>query len=336
MFRKKVPNIPTAPGIPEVPEGLHRLIQAIKDLNPGQDGIADLIVASLFAGGHALLVGEPGLGKSSVVSSLARLAGLSFNRIHMASDLLPSDVAGSYTHYTDSITRELRLNVVKGPLFANVVLIEELERAAPLVQDTILGAARSGKVAIAAREMTLPAPFHVFATEDPLEQTQKISLTFSQLDYFMMTIRFHYPSAEEELASVGGTGAGSLRKDTGRVLSMQDVVDIRRIVSAVYLDSKLARYCISLVQASRPLSSIHRSGTEHLNRGAGPRATQDLMRLARALALVHGRGYVVPEDIREAFSPVMTHRVELSYEAESEDMQKDDIFRRIVDSIRIP
>ncbi|MBM4129594.1 AAA family ATPase [bacterium] len=300
----------------------------------GQDAVVEELMIALFAGGHVLLEGVPGLAKTLLIGSVARVMDLSFNRIQFTPDLMPSDITGSEILEEDHGTGQRRFRFIRGPIFADVILADEINRTPPKTQAALLQAMQERQVTAGGQTHDLGNPFFVLATQNPIEQEGTYPLPEAQLDRFMLNVRIDYPSYAEEVAiveSTTGAGGSELRRllDGPEVLACQDVV--RRVPVA----ENVTGYAVRLVRATRAgTADASRTAAEFLAWGAGPRAAQFLVRGAKARALLDGRPTPSLEDVRRLAHPVLRHRLVANFHAEAEGIGKDALVDRILAEIR--
>ncbi|MDR1858675.1 MAG: MoxR family ATPase [Treponema sp.] len=317
----------------------------------GQGQMVDGLLTALIAGGHILLEGVPGLAKTLAVKSLAQITGLEFKRIQFTPDLLPADLTG--TLIWDQAKGSF--SVRRGPVFANVILADEINRAPAKMQSALLEAMEERQVTIGETSYPLPDPFFVLATENPIEHEGTYSLPEAELDRFLLKLLVSYPTPEEELAIVARTppmASGGLRhpEPLSAVLDGRAIAMLRGAADSIHLDGKIAEYIVSIVVATRPASALsgaarsQPSGSaraaegiyRYVSFGASPRASIALHRCSRILALFAGRGHVSPEDVKAAAYPVLRHRIVLSYEAEADGLDADAVISRILSHVPIP
>jgi len=297
----------------------------------GQRGLVRRLFVALLADGHILLEGVPGLAKTLSVSSLARTVGCAFQRIQFTPDLLPADLIG--TEIYDARAAEFRVR--QGPLFANLVLADEINRAPAKVQSALLEAMAERQVTIGGTTFALPRPFLVLATQNPIEQEGTYPLPEAQVDRFMLKVLVDYPSREEELSIIALTTTGATPV-VRQVASADDILRARETVQRVYIDEKLQRYIVDLVHASRRPSEYGLEIGHLIEYGASPRASIYLTLAAKAHAFLEGRGHVLPEDIKAIALDVLRHRVILSYEAEAEEISAEQIIGQIMGRVQVP
>jgi MoxR-like ATPase len=295
----------------------------------GQDRVIEEMLIALFSGGHALLEGVPGLAKTLLISSLARAMDLRFGRIQFTPDLMPSDITGSEILEDDPATRQRVFRFVKGPIFANVILADEINRTPPKTQAALLQAMQERQVTAGGQTHSLEAPFFVLATQNPIEQEGTYPLPEAQLDRFMFNVLIGYPTREEEVAIVEST-TGILDEDFAVVIGRPDVLAFQDVVKRVPVAENVTQHAVDLVRATRVgTPEAAAPASEYLSWGAGPRAAQDLIRGAKTRALLEGRETPSLADVRRLAHPVLRHRLVTNFHAEAENVGKD----RIVDLI---
>ena len=301
----------------------------------GQQQVIEEMLVSLFAGGHCLLVGVPGLAKTLMIHTLADALSLDFSRIQFTPDLMPSDITGTEVIQEDraSGTREFRF--LKGPIFANVILADEINRTPPKTQAALLEAMQEHQVTIGGTCHTLQEPFFVLATQNPIEQEGTYPLPEAQLDRFMFNILVDYPSEEEELDIVHRTTA-DVSVTVTPTLNADDIESLSQIVRRVPIADHVARYALQLTRRTRrEKGEVPPFIAEYVSWGAGPRASQYLVLGAKARAILHGRYYVDIEDIQAVAPPVLRHRIMTNFNAEAEGIKPDDIVRQLIDTIPV-
>jgi MoxR-like ATPase len=298
----------------------------------GQDYLLDRLLVGLLARGHVLIEGVPGLAKTLAVKTLARTLHLDFQRIQFTPDLLPADLVGTLIY--DQRTQQFHPR--KGPVFTHLLLADEINRAPAKVQSALLESMEERQVTIGDATWPLPDPFMVLATQNPIEQEGTYPLAEAQVDRFMMKLSLGYPSRAEE-EEILERMLVEREIEVRAVLDAERLGQLRRAADGVYLDSRLRRYVIELVTATRdPRSAGLGELADLVAFGASPRATLFLARAAKALALVRGRGYVVPEDVKEVAPDVLRHRVVPTYEAEAEEVSADQIVARLLERVEVP
>ena len=311
-----------------------QMIDQIGKVIVGQTEVIDQMLIALFCEGHALLVGVPGLAKTLLVSTIARTLSLQFSRIQFTPDLMPSDITGTEVIEEDKTTGKRQLRFVSGPVFANVLLADEINRTPPKTQAALLEAMQEHQVTASGVKHHLPEPFFVLATQNPIEQEGTYPLPEAQLDRFMFNIKVGYPNEEEELDIVRRTTARRA-VEIQPVLNAEQVMEIQRIVRDVPVADHVIRYALRLVRATR----ISEGGDKpefvkrYLAWGAGPRASQYLILAAKARAILDGRNHVEPSDIREVALPVLRHRLIVNFNAEADGINSDDVIEKLLQSI---
>ncbi|MCL2067522.1 MAG: MoxR family ATPase [Treponema sp.] len=315
----------------------------------GQSEMIDGLLTALIAGGHILLEGVPGLAKTLAVKSLAEITGLQFKRIQFTPDLLPADLTGTLIWEPTKGSFSVR----KGPVFANVILADEINRAPAKVQSALLEAMEEKQVTIGETSYQLPEPFFVLATENPIEHEGTYSLPEAELDRFLLKLLVTYPQPDEELDIIKNSAAFSANAAEIRGQALSPVLNgealalLRKIADSVHIDEGINEYIVSIVTATRPASTrrhggapVHSGAGEGVYRyvsfGASPRASIALYRCSRILAMFEGRGFVIPNDVKAAASPVLRHRIVLSYEAEAEGLDTDAVISRILSHVPVP
>lgn len=312
-----------------VAETCTRLRGQLEQSIVGQREVLDQLLICLCAGGHALLEGVPGLAKTLIVSTLARSLSLKFSRIQFTPDLMPSDVTGTEVIQEDKVTGHRELRFVRGPVFANVVLADEINRTPPKTQAALLEAMQEGQVTCGGDAHALPRPFFVLATQNPIEQEGTYPLPEAQLDRFMFLIRIGYPSESEELQIVQRTTSNATPV-TQPILQADDMLSIQRIVREVPIADHLVRYALRLVRATRREDGAPRIVQDYLSWGAGPRAGQFMVLAAKATALLNGDRHVTAEHLRAAALPTLRHRILTNFNAQADGIAPDDVIREIL------
>ena len=298
----------------------------------GQKHLVDSLLVALLANGHVLLEGVPGLAKTLAIKTLATLVNAKYNRIQFTPDLLPADVIGTLIY---SIKKET-FEVKKGPIFANFVLADEINRAPAKVQSALLEAMQVRQVTIGEETFPLDKPFLVMATQNPIEQEGTYPLPEAQTDRFLLKVVIGYPTRDEERDIIRQNIASSL-DEIKPVVTKEDILELQKIVAMVYLDEKIENYIVDIVFATREPEKYGLKDVEDMiEYGASPRASISLAKAARAYAFIQGRGYVIPEDVRAVCHDVMRHRIGLSYEAEANNITADDIITDILDKVKVP
>src|SRR3954453_12261384 len=321
--------------VEKLQKGYHNLRAELGKVIVRQEAVIEELLSALFCRGHALLVGVPGLAKTLLISTLARTLGLSFNRIQFTPDLMPSDITGTEVIEEDKSTGQRVLRFVRGPVFANVILADEINRTPPKTQAALLEAMQEHQVTAGGKQHRLPQPFFVLATQNPIEQEGTYPLPEAQLDRFMFNINVGYPTEEEEFQIVRLTTAGRTI-DLKHVLSGDAVIALQEIVRKVPVADHVIRYALQFSRLTRRTEanvSIPDFVKEYVGWGAGPRASQYLILAGKARALLKGRYHVSTEDIRQVAPPVLRHRIVTNFNAEAEGIKSDDIIKRLIDFI---
>jgi len=299
----------------------------------GQEKMVQRLLIGLLAEGHILLEGVPGLAKTLAVKSLAQAIATTFHRIQFTPDLLPSDLIGTLIYNQ----KESSFDVKKGPIFANIILADEINRSPAKVQAALLEAMQEKQVTIGDTTYPLEEPFLVLATQNPIEQEGTYPLPEAQVDRFMLKVKVDYPSQDEEMSMLTLMTSNVLPEKISAVVKPKQIMDARNIVRSIYVDEKIHKYVTDIVFATRyPEKYNIESISGLIDVGASPRASLNLVRAAKAHAFLQHRGYVTPEDIREIGLDVLRHRVLLSFEAEAEDVTVEDIIQTVFDTIPVP
>lgn len=313
-----------------------RLRQEISTVIVGQEDVVEDILTALAAGGHALLEGVPGLAKTLLISTLAKISGLSFNRIQFTPDLMPADITGTEVIREDKTSGSRELVFLPGPVFASVVLADEINRTPPKTQAAMLEAMQERQVSAGGQVRPLPAPFFVLATQNPIEQEGTYPLPEAQLDRFLLKIAVGYPSADEELAIVTNT-TGKIQGEPQAVTNAEELLALQRLVRETAIAEPVARYAIQVVRATRNVADGgHAEIAPLLRWGAGPRAGQAMVLAAKARATLAGRNLVTLDDIRAAAPSVLRHRLLASYAAEAEGVSGDSLIERLLTAVELP
>ncbi len=298
----------------------------------GQKQLVENLLIGLLANGHILLEGVPGLAKTLAINTLASAVGGKFSRIQFTPDLLPADVLGTMIYSQKSEQFQIR----RGPVFANFVLADEINRSPAKVQSALLEAMQERQVTIGDETFRLPEPFLVMATQNPIEQEGTYPLPEAQLDRFMLKVVVSYPKKEEEKLILRMNNSGEFPK-ASQVLKPEDIIRAREIVREVYMDEKIERYIVDLVYATRTPAEYGLADLSGLIAyGASPRASISLAAASKAYAFIKRRGYVIPEDVRAVCHEVLRHRIGLTYEAEAENVTTDAIIDKIVNFVEVP
>ncbi len=313
-------------------EGIKRLQAEIGRVIVGQQSLVERLLISLLADGNVLLEGVPGLAKTLSVKTLAQAINTQYQRIQFTPDLLPADLLGTlvYNPKTGDFTTK------KGPLFANIILADEINRAPAKVQSALLEAMQERQITLGGHTYKLDEPFMVLATQNPIEQEGTYPLPEAQVDRFMLKLKVTYPSKQEEL-EIMDRMAGAAPISVDPVIQPEDLLRARKLVHDIYLDPKIKRYIVDIIFATRDPEGHGLKNLKGLIRyGASPRATIYLNIVSKAYAFIKGRGYVVPEDVKAIGLDVLRHRVTPTYEAEAEEMTSEDIIKKVLDQIEVP
>ena len=299
----------------------------------GQEDVIDLLVTALFCQGHCILEGVPGLAKTLMISSLARLLGLEFGRIQFTPDLMPSDVTGTEILEEDQTTGKRVMRFVRGPVFAHIILADEINRTPPKTQASLLQAMQEYQVTVAGEHHDLDRPFFVLGTQNPIESEGTYPLPEAQLDRFMFKIHVDYPTMDQEIeVAVSTTGTHTQQLDP--ILGRQDILNMQQVVRRVIVARPIAAYAVRLVRSTRPTDPENPQFVRHyLSWGAGPRACQAILLGSKAHALLDGRTNVSMEDIQFICKPVLRHRLVTNFTAESENVSTDDLIDQLIEEL---
>ncbi|ANU62318.1 AAA family ATPase [Muribaculum intestinale] len=298
----------------------------------GQKHLIDSLLIALLSNGHVLLEGVPGLAKTLAIKTLAQVIDAKYSRIQFTPDLLPADVTGTMVY---SVKSE-QFQVKKGPVFANFVLADEINRAPAKVQSALLEAMQERQVTIGDNTFPLDEPFLVMATQNPIEQEGTYPLPEAQVDRFLLKVVIGYPTKEEEKLIIRQNITNE-RKEVRPLLRPQEIIEVQKVCEKIYIDEKIERYIVDIVFATRfPADYGLNDLVSIIDFGASPRASISLARAARSYAFLRGRGYVVPEDVRAVAHDVMRHRLGLTYEAEANNITADDVISEILDKVEVP
>jgi MoxR-like ATPase len=298
----------------------------------GQKHLVENLMIGLLANGHILLEGVPGLAKTLAINTLSSIIDARFSRIQFTPDLLPADLIGTMIYSQKSEQFQIR----KGPIFANFILADEINRSPAKVQSALLEAMQERQVTIGDMTFKLPEPFLVMATQNPIEQEGTYPLPEAQVDRFMLKVVVRYPKKEEEKLIIRMNNQGEFPK-ASRVLSPEDIIRARNVVREVYMDEKIERYIVDIVYATRTPEDYNLSKLKDLiSYGASPRASISLSMAAKAYAFIKRRGYVIPEDVRAVCYEVLRHRIGLTYEAEAENITTESLITEILNSVEVP
>ena len=309
-----------------------RLREEIATVIVGQRVLVDRLLIGLLTNGHVLLEGVPGLAKTLAVKTLAQAIQASFRRVQFTPDLLPADLIGTLVYNP----REGSFTTKRGPIFAQLVLADEINRAPAKVQSALLEAMQEHQVTIGDETHPLPDPFLVLATQNPIEQEGTYPLPEAQVDRFMLKLKVDYPSREEERQILDRMATTANHRPANPVVTTADIIAARTLVDQVYVDDKVRDYIVSIVFATREPKTFSLDLGPLVEYGASPRATLCLTLAARAHAFLQGRGYVTPQDVKAIAPDVLRHRVIVSYEAEAEEVDADEVVRRVLDGVPVP
>lgn len=298
----------------------------------GQKHLIDSLLIALLSNGHVLLEGVPGLAKTLAIKTLAQIIDAKYSRIQFTPDLLPADVIGTMIY---SVQKE-QFQIKRGPIFANFVLADEINRAPAKVQSALLEAMQERQVTIGERTFKLDEPFLVMATQNPIEQEGTYPLPEAQVDRFLLKVIIGYPSKEEEKLIIRQNISG-VKTEVRPLLRPEEILEVQKIVEKIYLDEKIERYIVDIVFATRnPGDYDLKDLAGMISFGASPRASIGLAKAARAYAFLRGRGYVIPEDVRAVCHDVLRHRIGLTYEAEANNITTDQVISEILDKVEVP
>ena len=310
----------------------YRLREEIGTVIVGQRYLIDRLLVGLLANGHVLLEGVPGLAKTLAVKTLAQAVDATFRRIQFTPDLLPADLVGTMIYNP----REGTFTTKKGPIFAQVVLADEINRAPAKVQSALLEAMAEHQVTIGDETHALPEPFLVLATQNPIEQEGTYPLPEAQVDRFMLKLRIEYPSREEERQILDRMAVTTPPAAIKPVVTTAEILAARRLVDQIYVDDKIKEYIVNVVFATRQPAAYQLDLAPLIEYGASPRATLALTLAAKAHAFLQGRGYVTPQDVKSIGPDVLRHRVIVTYEAEAEEVDADAVVQRVFDGVPVP
>lgn len=297
----------------------------------GQDQVVDELVLAIAARGHAILVGVPGLAKTLLVSTLSKTLDLDFHRIQFTPDLMPGDITGAEVLHTDPVSGERSFRFVKGPVFTNLLLADEINRTPPKTQAALLEAMQERQVSASGEALPLPDPFFVLATQNPIEQEGTYPLPEAALDRFLFLIRVEYPSASEEAEILRRT-TGADVAEVEKVLDAQQLIEMQKLVRKVPVAEPVLEYAVALTRRTRPQESEAPSFVQQwVTWGAGPRASQNLIVAAKAHALLRGRFHVSTDDINAIAPAVLRHRILTNFAAQAEGISADDVVARLIE-----
>lgn len=298
----------------------------------GQEHLIESLIVGLLTGGHILLEGLPGLAKTLAVKTLSMAVQTDFRRIQFTPDMLPADIVGTQIYNPKDTVFEVK----RGPIFASLILADEINRAPAKVQSALLEAMQEKQVTIGDESFKLPDLFLVLATQNPIEQEGTYPLPEAQIDRFMLKVVVDYPSQTQERMILDAIDHTDSKINVNPVIGADDIMASRKVVDSIYMDDKIKDYIVSLVCATRDPRSFNLDLHDYIETGASPRATINLKAVSKALAFLAGRGYVTPDDVKSAAMDVMRHRIRISYEAEAEAVSSEDIIRKILDTVPVP
>ncbi len=300
------------------------LRQEIKKVIVGQDEVVEQVLLAIFSGGHALLIGVPGLAKTLLVNTVAEALGLQFKRIQFTPDLMPSDILGS-----EILDKDREFKFIKGPIFANIILADEINRTPPKTQAALLEAMQERAVTIAGHHYKLDLPYFVLATQNPIEQEGTYPLPEAQLDRFMFAINLDYPSFSEEVEVVKQTTSGETQK-VNPLFTAQEIIDFQQLIRRIPVADNVVEYAVTLVGKTRPNSSTATETVKnYIDWGAGPRASQNLILAAKSHAALHGKFSPDIEDVQKAAIGILRHRLIKNYKAEAEGLSIEEIIKSL-------
>ena len=313
-----------------------RIVAEIGKAIVGMEPVIDEMMIAIFSLGHALLVGVPGLAKTMLVSSLAQTLSLDFKRIQFTPDLMPSDITGTELLQDDPVTNQRVFKFTRGPIFAHLILADEINRTPPKTQAALLEAMQERKVSAGGEDFRLEEPFFVLATQNPIEQEGTYPLPEAQVDRFMLKVKITYPEQDDE-RKVLDLALDETARPVQPVISPEDISRMQEVVKLIYVDDQVKNYILDLVRATRDPAEFGKKDLAPLiDFGASPRASIYLGLAARAVAFLAGRGYVTPQDVKDVAYDVLRHRVILTYEAEAEQVTPEDVIKKILDTVPVP
>jgi MoxR-like ATPase len=311
---------------------LNRIRDEIGKVIVGQSALVERLLIALLCNNHVLIEGVPGLAKTLTVTTLAQTIQASFQRIQFTPDLLPGDLIGTliYNPKTGDFTTR------KGPIFANIILADEINRAPAKVQSALLEAMQERQITIGDQSFPLDDPFMVLATQNPIEQEGTYPLPEAQIDRFMFKLLVTYPSKQEEQQILRRMAGAADKIDVEPIIGPSDIGRLRDLVASIYMDEKIEEYILNIVTATRDPQTCNLDIGDLIRYGASPRATIYLANAARSNALLAGRGYVTPQDVKSIALDVLRHRVIVTYEAEAEEKSSEDVVKQILDNVEVP
>ena len=305
--------------------------QCLSQVIVGQEALVDRLLLALLCDGHVLIEGVPGVAKTLVVTTLARSLEASYSRVQFTPDLLPSDLLGSLVYDP----REHKFSAEKGPIFANLVLADEINRAPAKVQSALLESMQEKQVTLGKETFALPHPFLVLATQNPIEQEGTYALPEAQVDRFMFKLKVGYPSMDEEHQVMRRMARSAPNVSVKPAISLDEILEMRGLLDKVFIDEKVERYILRLVDSTRNPATYGLDIGRYLRFGASPRATIYLSLAARGLAMLQHREFTIPQDVKDVAGDILRHRMALSYRAEAEGLTSDDLIERMLASVPI-
>ena len=315
--------------------GREKLLGQIRKVIIGQQKVIDSILIALFCRGHTVMDGVPGLGKTLLVRTIAEILDLTFNRIQFTPDLMPSDIVGTEIIEEDASTGQRKFKFVRGPVFSNIILADEINRTPPKTQAALLQAMEERQVTVSGKTYDLPPPFFVMATQNPIEQEGTYPLPEAQLDRFMFMIRIDYPRPDEEATIVKATTTDR-KIELERVLSAAEIMNIQKVVRKIPVSDALVEYAVRLVSSTRPqVDGAPEFVKQWVRWGAGPRASQFLILGAKARAVVRGQYSVAISDVQAVAPEVLRHRIVTNFHAESEGITTDEIIKKLLEAVKV-
>ncbi len=327
-------NMDDLKAVEQLNEAYRKIRTEIGKVIIGQDKVIEQLLIAFLSSGHCLLVGVPGLAKTLLISTLANILDLDFNRIQFTPDLMPSDITGTEIIEEDQASRKREFKFVKGPIFANVILADEINRTPPKTQAALLQAMQEHEVTSAGQTFKLDEPFFVLATQNPIEQEGTYPLPEAQLDRFMFHINVDYPSSEEEQEIVRTTTV-TLDYKLDKILSGKDIIDLQRLVRRVPVSDHLIQYAVDIARSTRPDNDDALDFIKNwVSWGVGPRASQYMILAAKTRAILDGRPTPGPEDVRFAAYPVLRHRIVTSFNAEADGVDTETIVGKLLETVK--
>jgi MoxR-like ATPase len=318
--------------VQETSAWIRKLREEVGQVIVGQEALVERLLVGLLANGHVLLEGVPGLAKTMSVRTLAAAVHASFHRIQFTPDLLPADIVGTQIYNP----QDGKYHATRGPVFANFVLADEINRAPAKVQSALLEAMQERQVTLGGETMKLPSPFLVLATENPIDQEGTYPLPEAQVDRFMFKVILDYPSVEEERKILDRMAFTSPETEIKPVVTLEEILRTRKLVDQIHVDDKIRDYIVKIVFATRKPEDYKLDLKHFIQFGASPRATINLTLAAKAWALLQGREYVTPEDVKSIGPDVLRHRIIVTYEAEAQAVTTDAIIKKVLNAVPVP